>query len=379
MPQLPPPPAIVAPIPMLGGDMKGPLAYAHLVTWKAGVADCRGAKIAALRAPKPRSSLVFEGADAAAKSLEFTFKIDRAGRPYSIARQRLPVNEASFEAMELMTFGSIDDLAPTLATTVFPPGSGEMTCTIGYSPEFSKITEASQGDLIEFALAQDDPALGDVRKLLRMPRSNCDGNLTPRVLYFPPLDEISGPPGEISALLVRFAIDANGIPVQTEVLYSSTGQAVETSVLENLGKSRFAPKVRTDCLLPLRRVTPHTLAAPPAPSLPPREPNCPIPAASILSFSEIPFPKNFRRRNVEGWALVRFDVAASGKVGNASVMTAEPAEAFGTQGKKVVEAASAKPRPVGLTGCVARVRFRLDNENLEGVSYPMGELTPATN
>jgi TonB family protein len=73
----------------------------------------------------------------------------------------------------------------------------------------------------------------------------------------------------------------------------------------------------------------------------------------------IGFPPEFERRGIEGWAVVRFDIAPWGGVGNVAVVAAEPAAAFGQQAVQIVGAARKAPSARGYTGCMARVLFKL--------------------
>ena len=72
------------------------------------------------------------------------------------------------------------------------------------------------------------------------------------------------------------------------------------------------------------------------------------------------FPDPWRRRAIEGWAIVTFDVAPWGEVGNTRVVASEPAAAFGEQAVRLLRGATKPASATGYSGCFERVRFVLD-------------------
>nr|WP_246586786.1 TonB family protein [Stakelama flava] len=71
------------------------------------------------------------------------------------------------------------------------------------------------------------------------------------------------------------------------------------------------------------------------------------------------FPAGFRRRAIEGWAVVRFDVAPWGETGDVEVIASEPADVFGDAAKTIVSQARLPKSDASRIGCVERVRFKL--------------------
>ena len=72
------------------------------------------------------------------------------------------------------------------------------------------------------------------------------------------------------------------------------------------------------------------------------------------------FPEVFRQRAIEGWALVRFDVAPWGAIGNAAVIEAQPAALFGEDALRLVRASQATPGFEAGVRCVVPVRYRIE-------------------
>jgi TonB family protein len=71
------------------------------------------------------------------------------------------------------------------------------------------------------------------------------------------------------------------------------------------------------------------------------------------------FPENFRRRSIEGWAVIRYDVAPWGQTGNVRVAEAQPAAGFGDAARSIVQLSTRRPSAYGYTGCLELVRFVL--------------------
>jgi TonB family protein len=77
------------------------------------------------------------------------------------------------------------------------------------------------------------------------------------------------------------------------------------------------------------------------------------------------FPAGFVQRRIEGWAIIAYDVAPWGEIGNVRVLRAEPADAFGYQARDIVRNARQGSSPTGRSGCVDLVRFVMPNKGQE--------------
>ena len=71
------------------------------------------------------------------------------------------------------------------------------------------------------------------------------------------------------------------------------------------------------------------------------------------------FPAAFRRRGIEGWAVVRFDVAPWGETGDVEVLASEPADAFGKAAARLIASARKAKAGRGDVGCVEKVLFKM--------------------
>lgn len=76
------------------------------------------------------------------------------------------------------------------------------------------------------------------------------------------------------------------------------------------------------------------------------------------------FPSAFLNRRVEGWAIVAFDVAPWGDVGNLRVLASEPAADFGTQAVALLRNGKKASGGQGHTGCVEKVRFAVSRNDM---------------
>lgn len=70
----------------------------------------------------------------------------------------------------------------------------------------------------------------------------------------------------------------------------------------------------------------------------------------------------FTARRVEGYAIVRFDTAPWGAIGNARALASEPDAAFEMAALRAIMDAKVAESDMGYRGCVRRVAFRLPQE-----------------
>ncbi|PKP91061.1 MAG: hypothetical protein CVT77_13320 [Alphaproteobacteria bacterium HGW-Alphaproteobacteria-16] len=77
------------------------------------------------------------------------------------------------------------------------------------------------------------------------------------------------------------------------------------------------------------------------------------------------YPAAFRRRAIEGWAIVSFDLAPWGATGNFKVLVSEPADTFGQQAQQNLARAHAYPSSSGAKGCVVKIVFRMPDRDAD--------------
>ena len=322
-----------------------------LVTWSPEEAQCGGSPVAlGPLVRRPLNNLSWS-TQTNLKPLTLRFTIDASGRPLSIEHVD----------SEFVPFS--DDLAPALAASQFA-GGAKASCQITYTPKTLSLAEAPVGDLISYTISPIGGALPREGWERIKPAGDCAKapTVAPLLSAFPDYARIAGTPGIHEWTLVGYDIDRQGKPTKVHVISSNGNAALEKASVKAMQGWKFAEGPRTGCIYAYRR-PPLTLAAPPAPEEAPFHPadaTCEEPRNWTQPLS-LQFPENYRRRMVEGWAIVRYDVAPWGAVGNLKVLASQPSEDFGKQAIFMLQGATLPKSSRGMTGCVDRVRYVLDH------------------
>ena len=365
-----PPPALTLPPPIVavGTDYVPAVA-----SFEAGEARCnRGAEAFVRSEPPLPQVTTVASATTGPDPVTLRFRIDSGGRPLSI------VEESRSHSSGSPYVGS-RDLAAALAASRFRPGPERSGCTIDYEVTVKPVAEAELGTVYRVMALQPAPALGARRALFDRtvpPGSNCftDPRLNVRLRAYPAFEEIPQAPGTLSFSFVGFDLDSTGQPRNVRLLASGGNAELDRQSLDAVRRSRYSPRAKTGCTYSYWRRQTDPLRPPPSPdpdSYRPAGASCPAEGLPWASMPALTFPPEFERRGIEGWALVRFDVAPWGGVGNVAVLAAEPAAAFGLQAARIVGGARKPPSARGYTGCVARVQFRLPSAGaIPAVSDP---------
>ncbi len=349
--QIVPPPPI--PVPPSAGQVA-------LVAFQPGVVRC-GSKVARpVFAPAPNLAQAWGGSPARFGLVTLRFEIADDGRPLSISEpERAPG----------MYFDT-SDLAPTLAAWRFAPGA-RAGCTVTFSPDVQPVATAPIAAVHRaFALPHSTgPAEAAMRKRLMLESEQCFAPKPPvvRLRAYPDFGTIPQPPGTASYAMVGHDIDARGKPVRVRILSSDGNVSLDAAAVRAVSDSRFGPGARSGCSYPYHRRQAQPLVAPPAPDpadFRPAVANCDAKAPWALP-PRMTYPEPFRRRAIEGWAVIGYDVAPWGATGKVTVLASEPAAAFGEAAKRIVQQAQRPPSTTGATGCVDRVVFKLPESTPE--------------
>lgn len=322
-----------------------------LVTWSPGEAQCGGVPIAlGPSVRRPFNNLAWP-AQTDLKPTAYRFAIDAAGRPLSIERI----------GSDFVPYS--DDLGPALAASQFAGGARE-SCQITYTPKVMTFADAPVGDLISYTISPIGGALPREGWERIRPVGDCTKPPIAATLLsaFPNYAQIAGTPGIHEGTLIGYDIDRQGKPTNVHIIGSNGNAALATASVKAMQGWKFAGGPRTGCSYAYRR-PPLTLAAPPAPEEAPFHPadaTCEEPRKWTRPLS-LQFPENYRRRMIEGWAIVRYDVAPWGAVGNLEVLVSQPSEDFGKQAVIMLQNAALPASPRGMTGCVDRVRYVLEH------------------
>lgn len=293
------------------------------------------------------------------------FSIADDGRTRDIRRLTPSVQDA------VMVSGATvaDQHQAALSAWRFPAGA-RSDCRLTIRYRATPFAEATQDDLLRyFAVTRTTGALRSaVANKLAGPEANCGGperrgGRRPRTVSYP--DNKIGrrpPPGGRSWTVLRWNIDAEGRATEVETLGSSgdadfdaeTRRAVSETVVQG------GPPQK-GCVYNFYRIGP----ALPAPEVPASSDDplqvCPAEVDDRFHAQGQPrtYPRAFADRAIEGWALVRFDTATWGQVGNVAVIDAQPAEAFGEAGRRTVQSGRADPGFTAGVRCVVPVRYRM--------------------
>ena len=318
-----------------------------LMTWTAGTVRCEGGAVSPLGAMvRPMNALAWSGngSGGGGGPARIDFEIDASGRPVSI-REAISGNQ---------------DLGPALAATRFP-AAARSGCSVSYTPRMVPIASAELADLVSYTLEPVSgalPAEGWSRiALLSGSTGDCMTSPRPQALSraFPDFRKIPSTPGVKDWALVAYDLDGEGKPIHARVALGTGNGTLESEAVAAVERSRFTEGARQACRYPYWR----TAGDVPAPVMPPAMPtstSCPTKRAWAVP-PAMRFPAGYERRRIEGWAIVGYDIAPWGAVGNVKVLQAQPSDAFGRQAVQMLQGGSAAPLARGATGCIARVKF----------------------
>lgn len=339
---VPMPRPIPAPPVVASGDQR------QMLIWQPTILRCDGRPITATPMRRPLNALVWPGFKA--PPVSYSFSIDATGRTFGIRRQRDP------------SAGFSEDLGPALAATRFPTNAPRSDCTIVYAPQLMSMAETPLADLISYTLAAENGPLPWAGWERIAPIGDCRDEPRPQPLLqaFPDFRTLPGTPGARDWSMVRYDLDAKGRPTGVRTLTGTGNQALDAAAVKAIRASRYASGARTGCQYPYWRAA-ETLPPPPMPpeeAFRPATATCPA-GRDWTTPPILIFPEAYRRRSIEGWAIVTYDLAPWGEPGNIHAVAAEPSADFGAQAEAVVRGARLPASDRGATGCVDRVIFKI--------------------
>lgn len=319
------------------------------LSWIPGTVQCDRVTIAASAVRRPTGSLIWPGVSEGGRTLTYRFRIDAAGRPLSIMR--------TTGGMALQT----DDIAPSLAASRFPAGAAQADCTITYTGRARPIPDAPVADLMAYAITTGAEPLPPAGRDRIVPAgSTCLAEPRPRILLraYPDFLALPRTPGVANWSMVGYDLDARGRPIHVRTVGGTQHAPLDAAAVKAVRASRFTRGARTGCVHPYRQAA-DPLPAPPIPDhvgAIATAGHCPTGDAWAYYPPPV-YPEPWRRRGVEGWAVIGFDVAPWGELGNLRVIASEPAAEFGTEAVRLLRGARKPASTSGASGCVDRVRF----------------------
>lgn len=335
------PPPIIIPL----ADASSPLLLARDATL-----SCDGRPIKALYVEPLPPRLVTPGTPAREPStLVLNFSVNREGRARSI--RPAPTSPPRFVVT--------DDAQATLAAYRFAPGEARTDCAMTIRQTSHALAEAGT-DLLALAYAADRARPGMVAKALARKDDDCRDRPRPAVAVYPSPDVGRIPLGGLAWTTTRWNVGRDGRTSDVETIASSGDAEMDAEARRALVATTFRPGApRRGCISAWMRQG-ETLPDTPEPE-PTGDPlkNCPAELRARFTPGRPTYPTAFRQRGIEGWAIVRYDIASWGETGAIEVLDAQPAAAFGDAARNIIRAGRATPGHVAGIRCTDRFIFRM--------------------
>lgn len=345
------PPAAPPPMRIIPAPPPGEPREWNVITWQVSEVTCgTGTRITPTRLvlPDPQPQMVAAGSLNGPQTFTISFALDAEGRAFDITSSTEP--RYRFQARELV---------PALRASRFVVDAPQTGCTVSYSRLMESMAEAPIENIARLGVAQklrmakdawDRIAPGDCRNSPRV---------APLTRHYPDFRKLTRREGERQWTYVTYDLDAEGVPVNLAVPLTSDYADLDAAARDAVAAGRYAGGPRTGCVQAWW-TGPETIPAPPIPPKSETEGN---PACEIKDRWEreprLVFPDHYQRRAIEGWAILRYDVAPWGDIGAIEVVAAQPSAEFGEAAVNVIRQARFKPQDTGLKGCVDRVIFRI--------------------
>ena len=323
-----------------------------LVALKAVSGRCSDGPLDISGVEAPMADLLRPSSSIANQPVSLSFRIDQSGRPLGIKR-------------DAMGYGIMADLTPSLSASRFASGAPRSECSIVYQPSRDSIADADVNDLVGYSIFAQQRAPKEVFDRITPAGSDCNVQ-RPAVLLraYPDFQKIPATKGRMDWSMIKFDVDASGRPIRVATYGTTGNKALHKASEDAVAQSRFAKGPRQGCLYPYWRRG-ETLAAPERKELDAyrsEDSNC-LQTVEWKYQPALVYPDNFRRRDIEGWAVISFDLAPWGAVGNAKIVAAEPAAEFGEAARQIVLSRSTAPSKQGFSNCVIKVRYEMSAQD----------------
>lgn len=366
---VPPPPPVF--------DASGPSGrQIQLLSWSPGEAVCDGVAVTGT-AVRPAVDIgIFD--PQYVRAVSYRFAIDARGRTRSITR-----DADARRAFEMPTFGP--DTGPALAASRFAPGAKRENCRIEYVPKIDPIATAPIADLVAYSINPTGRRLPQEGWDRFGAAGNCRNKPRPAPLLraSPDFAKVTATRGARDWSLVAYDTDAEGRPVDARIAHSTGNDELDAAAVDAVRASRFTGGARKGCLYPYWRGA-ATVAAPERPDeeqLRPAGAVCPAKVEWATRPVANNYPPAYRKRAIEGWAILSFDVAPWGEVGNVKPLAAEPSADFGQYAVPILRSGRVAPSAQGASGCIDTVIFMMPAEKdvapADNGAVQDGEQSPA--
>jgi TonB family protein len=322
-----------------------------LVQYVRTALSCGGVAVEPTEDVTPFGEVWYAPQPNAAGTRTLRFHIDAEGRAVGID---------AVSALPAWTGGTAD-LAPSLAATGFAKGALRQDCTAVYRRVETRLRDASATDLARYWATPHRDNNGFDRAVYEalLPKgSDCDRNWPePEALHFPFYERFPQRRGTVAALVLRFDLDAKGRTRNVAPVVGSGNAAFDRAAAQAVAHSKYQAGPRTGCIVRFNRRPVQPIPAPAAPDVARFASSDCKTLPDWKTMPPLTFPEPFNRRNLEGWAIIGFDVAPWGATGNLKVLASEPAAEFGEAAKGIVARATLPESKLGRSGCAEIVRF----------------------
>jgi TonB family protein len=293
--------------------------------------------------------------------IDYSFNISPDGQVQDLVNNRATVFEAG------QPFVNAQQIEPALAVLRFTPGHAMTGCQAHLDGKVLSADAAGRHEILKaFALTPFATFAAYQTPIYRYalpPGSDCYTGEAPRprIQYFAPVDEMKEAPGARAWAVLQYDIGSDGATRNVELAASSGRKDLDDAAREAISKSRYAPHAKRGCMTKFFD-TPGAVKPPPPPPIA-LEKTGGCPSSPKITFNGFnTYPSEFARRRVEGYALLQFDVAPWGAIGEIKVLKAEPSDAFGNAARLMLQNGKA-PSGQALQGCLLPFRFKLGDGN----------------
>ena len=326
----------------------------RLITWMPSETRCGDEIVPVVSGRRPYNDLGWTGAPPK-PDMRYRFSIDADGRTHSImAEETAPARGTSG--------------GPAVATTRYAAGQPRVSCRVSYRAVYTPFDQAGRAELASYVMTNRTPRLPREALNVLQEGDGCRDGTQPLQRAFPEFATLPATPGVRDWTMIGFDVDPDGVPRNVRPLYGTGNEDLAKASADAVARSRFnAGPLRKNCSYPYWRAA----AILPAPALPEVESNTVCDSRAWKTPLNQSYPRAYSERMIEGWAVIRYDVASWGEIGNLEIVDAQPSMDFGVAAKRMLERASKEPGDA-LSGCVDVVRYvmppRRDDEDRVYVS-----------
>jgi len=281
----------------------------------------------------------------------YTFSIDAEGAVIDLTRPSAPTQWPG------------DEQAAALAKWRFAPGAPARGCRLDLAPTTVALSEASPARLFEMIALQGSQAPSAVREALSK-LGDCQKQPVrrPQIVVYPDLRAFDNTSTSPAWAGIQYGIDANGAVRDVTIVARGGEAAFADTAAASVTESRFlSGSPRTACYAVFSASARATPARPRPELKAYKRPgdSCEVTREALYIPEAKMYPPAYAARKVTGWAILRFDVAPWGAVGNIEVLASQPSDAFGAAARNLVASARPNPPASGYRGCLVPVTYAI--------------------